>query len=197
MEELELTPLSPLAYFSIHQEIKQEGTVLPNTSSISGERPFCEVTMGWEKKGLRFFFEFSRSFDHPLYPSYDAGDSIELYIDTRDVKSGFNTRYCHHFFLLPKAVDGVQAGEVTHFRTDDRHEHCDPDLLEVINHSKKRIELFIPAHCLHGYDTDQFDRCGFAYRINRFRGDPQHFSVSSADFQIDQQPSLWSSVRFI
>jgi hypothetical protein len=122
-------------------------------------------------------------------------------IDTRDVKTaGFNTRFCHHFFFLSEPVEGLVAGEITRFRTEDTHELCDPQDLKVISSRKKNsytMNLFIPGSCLYGYDPDQFNRLGFTYRLNRAHGFPQHFSVVSEDYQIEQQPSLWSSLRLI
>ena len=122
-------------------------------------------------------------------------------IDTRDLKSaGFNTRFCHHFYFLAQAVEGQQAGEITHFRTEDRHPLCDSQALECqIKSSSKDyiLQIFIPSQCLYGYDPKQFDRLGFTYRINRVGGHPQHFTVVSEEYQIDQQPSLWGSLRLV
>lgn len=59
------------------------------------------------------------------------------------------------------------------------------------------MKIFIPSQCLYGYDPKQFDRLGFTYRINRAGGQPQHFSVISQEYQIDQQPSLWGSIKLV
>ena len=110
--------------------------------------------------------------------------------------AGFITRFCHHFVFLPKPVDGICAQEITAFRTDDRHELCDASLLHVEGDFQKRsysLKIFIPAECLHGYDPSSFDRLGFSYRIHRFGGDPQHFTLSSEYFVIEKEPSLWCS----
>jgi hypothetical protein len=56
------------------------------------------------------------------------------------------------------------------------------------------LNIFIPSHCLYGYDPDQFKRLGFAYRINQADGFSQHYSVVTEDFPIEQQPSLWGSL---
>jgi hypothetical protein len=129
------------------------------------------------------------------------GDSLELFFDTRDMKTtGFNTRFCHHFYFLAAEVEGHIAGEMTKFRTEDTHELCDPAELKVIPLLKKTgytLQIFIPAHCLFGYDPDQFDRLGFAYRVNRAQGPAQHFCVVSEDYQIEQHASLWSSLKLI
>jgi hypothetical protein len=60
-----------------------------------------------------------------------------------------------------------------------------------------QMKIFIPTECLYGYDPKQFDRLGLTYRMNRHQGEPQHFAVVSPDYQIDQQPSLWGSLKLV
>lgn len=157
--------------------------------------------MGWHADGIEVFANVQERFHRVSYPDIMSGDSIELFFDTRDVKtSGFNTRFCHHFFFLPEPIEGRQAGEITRFRTEDSHELCDPSKLNVKAQTKSSgytMQIFIPAQCLYGYDVDQFSRMGFTYRVNRFHKDPQHFSVTSSDYQLEQQPSLWSSLNLV
>jgi hypothetical protein len=205
----DFVPLNPVGFFALgcdchFQEFdpKKDLTkafLLPNMSDLCGEESFADLAMAWGYEGITVQVDIHQPFAHPVYPAVTTGDSVELFFDTRDVKSsGFNTRFCHHFFFLPTAVEGTQAGELTHFRTEDTHELCDAKRLLVINTSKKnsaRLKIFLPHQCLHGYDPEQFDRLGFSYRINRLQGEPQHFSAVSQNYQIEQQPSLWSSVR--
>lgn len=175
--------------------------LLPNTSSLCVESPFAEVALGWSLEGLEAFVNINEKYQISQHPQVSFGDSVELFIDTRDVKtSGYNTRFCHHFFFLPESIEGVQAGEITRFRTEDTHELCNPKELVIKGEIKAKsyqLQIFIPSQCLYGYDPDQFDRLGFSYRINRFNSTPQHFSVTSDDYQIEQQPSLWSSLRLV
>lgn len=172
---------------------------LPDLSDLCSEPYFAKLAMGWNKEGLEFFIEVGQPVRRSNYPDVMRGDSVELFIDTRDVKTaGFNTRFCHHFFFLPEAVDGHVAGEITRFRTEDVHELCNPKELRVktlVKSHNYTQQITIPASCLVGYDPEQFDRLGFSYRINRPDGPPQHFSVVTDDYQVDQQPSLWSSVK--
>lgn len=173
--------------------------LLPDTSALCSEDNFAKVWLGWHNEGLEAFVSVSQPIQKCSFPDFTAGDSVELFFDTRDVKtSGFNTRFCHHFFFLPEAVDGRISGEATRFRTEDTHDLCDPNELRVKPQKKGQgysLQIFIPSQCLYGYDPEQFDRMGFAYRINRPDGSPQHFSVVTEDFQVEQQPSLWSSAR--
>lgn len=173
----------------------------PDLSDLCTEPKFADVSMGWSKEGLSLFVDVQKPMRRCSYPDVTRGDAFELFIDTRDVKtSGFNTRFCHHFFFLPEAVDEHRAGEITRFRTEDVHELCAADELQLKVQLKAHsytLAIFIPAHCLYGYDPEQFDRLGVSYRISRPDGPAQHFSVVTEDYQVDQQPSLWSSVRLI
>lgn len=201
-----VSPILPIDFFQIqldlrHAEGKKELSrkhALPDFSDLLYEDPFAKVSMGWSHKGLIFEIKVDKGFEDCFFPEYRKGDSVEIMIDTRDLKAaGFLTRFCHHFVFLPKEVDGVIAQEVTAFRTDDRHEHCDPEKLLVKGEFKSRsytLDLFIPSECLHGYDQSSFERLGMTYRINRPKGDPQHFAVSSDYLAIESQPSLWSSM---
>ena len=173
--------------------------VLPDLTELCNETPFADVFLGWNQQGIAVKIVVNQPYERSTYPEFAIGDSFELFIDTRDMKSaGFNTRFCHHFFFLCAADDGVQAGEITRFRTENTHPLCDPKELKVdARHSSKgcQLKIFIPSQCLTGYDPEQFDRLGFTYRINRAGGPAQHFSVVSEEYGLEQQPSLWSSVR--
>jgi len=100
--------------------------------------------------------------------------------------------------ILPKAVEDVLAQEVTVFRSDDRHDLCDPEKIQIeseLGRARYFLKIFIPSDCLHGYDPKSFDRLGFAYRINRKGEDPKHFVVSSEYLQIEKESSLWTSFQ--
>lgn len=189
----------PLA--SLGKRLHQKKYLLPDLSELCDEEAFAEVYIGWAKEGLAVFMKVNEPFKKAYQPSVQKGDSLELFIDTRDVKtSGHNTRYCHHFFCLPEEVDGLQAGELTHFRTEDAHEWCNHEDFQVncsLHATSYTMLFFIPAHCLHGYDPDNFDRMGFAYRINRAAGSSQHFCAVTKEFQIEQQPSLWCTLKLV
>lgn len=211
MDEESYFALSPANFFAMmwdcprlakrDQEPPFSKNALPNTGKLCHEYDFAEVAMGWHEEGLAFHIQVNQPYTQSHYPMVERGDSVELFIDTRDLKSaGFNTRFCHHFVFLPKSVEDHQWEERTHFRTEDSHPLCDPSLIEcktTIKRDGYRMKIFIPAQCLHGYDPKQCDRIGFTYRINRAEGRPQHFSIVSQEYQIDQQPSLWASIKLM
>jgi hypothetical protein len=210
----DFVPISPVNFFQFKLECPFiEGSFqnlaskslskyfLPSLSDLCDETSFAKVALGWNYEGMEIFVSITQPFRSVNYPNITSGDSLELFFDTRDVKtSGFATKFCHHFFFLPESFEGISAGELTRFRTEDVHELCQSSLLKVktdIKKSEYSMNISIPAICLFGYDPEQFDRLGFAYRLNRAGGHPQHFCVTSNDYAIEQHPSLWSSVRLV
>ncbi|SCA62826.1 hypothetical protein SCG7086_AE_00120 [Chlamydiales bacterium SCGC AG-110-P3] len=174
---------------------------LPDTTDLTGDYPEAEMRVGWSSEGLAFHVIVRSKFGRTVYPRIDLGDALELFIDTRDVKtSGFNTRFCHHFFFLPEMTEGHQKGELTHFRTEDAHPHCEINGLglEVERSNTTYVyKIFIPSSCLIGYDIQQFKRIGFNYRIHVAGEAAQHLSAVTSDFRIEEQPSLWATGRMI
>lgn len=203
--------ITPISFFAIGcdcQYLPKRGAspslsthLIPDTSRLCHEHAFAKVAMGWHEDGLAFQIHVTQPYVQSNFPNIGRGDSVELFIDTRDLKSaGFNTRFCHHFYFLPKAANEHQWGEITHFRTEDRHTLCDSEALSCetqFGYLDYKMKIFIPADCLFGYEPKQFDRLGFTYRINRAGGNPQHFAVTSQDYQVDQQPSLWGSLKLV
>jgi hypothetical protein len=207
----ELPALSPLEFFSLETELrfaktppssglKRKQYMLPDTTEWLSEERFAEVGMSWSQAGIFLFLTVEKPFEEALYPRFTEGDALELFFDTRDVKTaGFASRFCHQFVILPQAVQGIQAQEISHFRTEDTHPLCDAADLQVVSKLGKKeyeLDVFIPAHCLHGFDPATFERIGFTYRIHRYRGKPQHFALSSQHFSIEQHPRLWASFKF-
>jgi hypothetical protein len=59
-----------------------------------------------------------------------------------------------------------------------------------------RIELFLPASALHGFDPDVNRRIGFAYQVSD--SDPERqdqFLGVGREFPVGENPSLWSTLE--
>jgi hypothetical protein len=171
---------------------------LPDLCTFLGEEPFAAVSMGWNETGLFWHVVCDTEALQVSYPDIELGDSIELFIDTRNARQARTThRYCHHFFFLPESVDGHNKGEITRFRTEDSHALCDSSALDcTIEKKQKQYEasIFIPASCLVGYNPEVSSRLGFCYRINRHQNTPQHFGISSKHVRLEHVPYLWSTL---
>lgn len=201
-----IPPIAPLHFFRMNAEVKYgkpEGKkyLLPQTADLLGEESFADVALAWQEEGIFARVVVHQPFEEAVYPKYEEGNAIELFFDTRDLKeAGFPTRFCHHFLILPQEVQGVQALELSRFRTEDRHPLCDPGAIEVHTENTPKsfsVEIGFPADILHGYDPRSFDRLGFTYCIHRPKKGSQHFAVSSRDIAIAQHPSFWATCQLI
>lgn len=207
----ELPPLVPLEFFTLDANLRYSKTpptsksmlrsfLLPDTSEWLPEERFADVALAWNESGIYVVVSVNKPFEEASYPHFSDGDAVELFFDTRDLKTaGFATKFCHQFVFLPEPVQGISAQEITHFRTEDTHPLCDSSDLQITAEIRKKdyeLQLFIPAHCLHGYDPSSFERIGFTYRIHRYKGTPQHFALSSEHFSAAQHPRLWASFKF-
>ncbi len=190
----DLKPLSPSPFFEVRGKVtkfdKQRARPLPNMTGLTGEGHLVDVTLAWSSLFL-YFHITSRL-------SLEEGDSIDLFIDTRDLKnSNVMTRFCHHFIITPEEEEGV---EVTRFRGEDKHELADPKLMKIETHVKRRSYEFsvaLPKEVLHGYDPREFKRLGFAYRFQKKNGEKQHFNLSSNFFNLEKHPALWASLELV
>lgn len=165
------------------------------------ESNFAKVLFGFSELGLYFQIFVDTPKIAVSYPEIEKADAIELFIDTRGVSQAKTThRFCHHFFFLPEAFEGIQKGEITRFRTEDSHPLADSDELHCeISKTKKGYSaaLFLPAEVLVGYAPHECNRIGFTYRISRSDGKQQFFSLSNSGAKIEYAPYLWTILRLV
>lgn len=169
--------------------------LIPDFSEYLSLKNPLHLYAAFDDNGLCFRFLFDFPFTGCNLSDFRKGDSVELFIDTRDNKEVQSiTKFCHHFIFFPD----IQAGkEITRFRLEDRHDFCDEKALEIKSSFSKNsfaIDLFIPSYCLSGYDPDQYSKVGFCYRVNRMGKDPLFFNVLPEEYSLEQNPSLWGSL---
>jgi len=205
----ELPSLCPVQFFGISADCPflskgslkaDKHALLPSTADLLGEENFADVYGAWNFEKLAFFVEVRSPFVR-VEDDVRKGDSVELFIDTRDLKSkGTVSKFCHHFVFYPAALQGFYGREVTRFRSDDVHRLCHPEDLTVTPRLLSRsytLSIEIPASCLTGFDPMNFSRLGFTYRINRADHPVQHFAVSSEEYVIEQNPATWGTLKLI
>lgn len=192
--EADCRRLEKQAFESLHKKY-----LLPSFGKLWDEEIFAKVYMAWSESALHWTFVVEQEGPPKVsYPKVEQGDSIELFIDTKNLKTAKLThRFSHHFYFLPERIEGVMTGEITRFRTEDTHPLCNADDIELtITHSKKGYvaEIVLSEKCLVGLQPEEKGCIGFSYRINRASGPAQHFAPSSHHCTIDQHPYLWPQV---
>lgn len=209
-ESLDLIPpLAPLDFFDIEGDLLTIDTAsltqkpkkkwaLVSTRDLGDIPSSFEAYGGWLLEGLWFSFVIPKPFEDLQEEDFRKGDSLELFIDTRDIKTtSFLTKFCHHFVFFPKPLEGLYGKEITRFRAEDRHDLCDPTLLQLQGTFQSRsysVQIFLPSQSLYGYDPTSFQRLGFSYRINRLHKTPICLIDSSKGVMIENHPSRWPSL---
>lgn len=205
----DLPALSPVQFFGLscdclylkHGLKPDRNYLLPSTSDLLAEESFADVYIGWNVEKLAFLVSVKVPFQSAGDGDFRRGDSIELFLDTRDLKTkGVVSRFCHHFVFFPIQVQNFYGREVTRFRGEDIHRLCHPEDLQAapdLDDDAYSLSIEIPTGCLHGYDPLSFPRLGFTYRINRTGGPPQHFAVSSEEYSIEQHPATWGTLKLV
>lgn len=204
----ELIPTPPLHFFEVSspchrfEDSWRKKHLLPSGAPLEGERSFASVYAAWEPEAVHFLVKCQTPLTEVHFPNIQAGDSFELWIDTRNDKSRtYPTLFCHHVYFLPLDIEeGIpQAGELTRFRGDEKRELADPSHLHlnVIKGRKEgyQMEIKIEKEALYGYEPEIFSSLGFTYRLNRFHGKPEHFSCSSSTLNIEQHPQFWGTLN--
>lgn len=173
--------------------------LLNSFSSLLNEEEFAKVYMAYDLKGLYFIFDIKTPFTKAFFPEYLRGDSIEIFIDTRSLKTkGYITKFCHHFVFFAEDIKSYKAREITRFRADDMHTLADPKDLKVesfIHPKSYMLDIFIPASSLTGFNPLEINYFSFTYKINRYQMPAQNFCLSSLEHNIEKSPHLWAKMN--
>lgn len=190
----ELPSILPLHFFSLALKVKylsskkklNEDHLLLNTCKYLDQEPFANIYLGWNEDALYF----------KIFMDLEERAEINLFFDTRDAKTGYMTKFCHHFLIT---LDPLSIKEITRFRNDETHPIADPQNFKLDMQIKKKtyiLDLSIPAICLYGFDCEKFDRLGFSYKIV-VKDKLQDFSLSSKEFSVERFPRYWATLELI
>jgi hypothetical protein len=205
-----LNNLNPLNFFDTEidvfefenfSKLKNKKNKLENFSKYLNQEDAADCYVGFNKNGLYFHFDVKQPFTKSTYPEVKTGDSIELFIDTRNLKTkGYITKFCHHFVFFIEEIQNFKAKEITKFSANDMHKICDFNLLKsnvIIKKDSYSIDITIPKECLYGFDIDNFSKIGFCYRVNRYLKTSLNFIVSNNEHNIERSPHLYPSLYLI
>ena len=112
----DLPSLCPVQFFGINADCQflakgalkaDRQYLLPSAEDLFDEEVFADVYVAWNFEKIKFLVEVQVPFKHVGNGDIRAGDSVELFIDTRDLKSkGTISRFCHHFVFYPAEIQG-------------------------------------------------------------------------------------------
>lgn len=167
---------------------------------------FADVRLGWNETGLGLTVEVKGKENYPIGDSDRPrqSDGVTLWIDTRGDRTGHRaTRTCHQFHFLA-AGGGAQKDEPAfvqariHRALQDAPLATSADVPFRYGRLKGgyRIEAFLSANVLTGFDPDQHPRLGVFYAVRDFEKGEQTPGADN-DFPFPEDPSLWASLELM
>ncbi len=178
-----------------------EACRLDNFAGPDQPRNFADVRLAWNLLGIGLQVEVKGK-NQPPQGTADrprGSDGVTLWLDTRDARTGHRaTRYCHQFHFLPSG-GGPDLDEPVVLQTKIHRALQDAPLCAAGAvpfraapiRGGYRVEAFLPAAVLHGFDPEQNPRLGVFYAIRDAELGEQTLGVN-ADFPYWEDPSLWA-----
>jgi hypothetical protein len=183
-----------------------EAARLDSFADMDDAPRFADVRLGWNETGLGLTVEVRGKDNYAIgdMARPRQSDGITLWIDTRGDRTGHRaSRTCHQFHFLA-AGGGANKDEPAFVQTKIHRALQDAPLVtssDVPFRSERmkggyRIEAFLSANVLTGYDPEQFPRLGVFYAVRDFEKGEQTPGVDS-DFPFAEDPSLWASLELV
>jgi len=175
--------------------------LLPHLSSLDGEPRFADVYGAWNEDWLAFAVCVTGKRRIQVDPrQFWAKDSVEIWLDTRDVRTAHRlSRYCHQFYFLPKGGGRGGAAPVGRQAASTPAPQADPDEIRVASTTARDgyiIEAIIGASALSGFDVGECNRLGFNYHINDTELGTQYW-LWGKRFPLHADPSLWGTLELV
>ncbi len=183
-----------------------ESCRLENYAAMDGATNFADVRVAWNAFGLGIQATV-RGKDEPPRGNANhprSSDGLAVWVDTRDARAGHRaSRTCHQFHVLPVG-GGTELDEPAFVQSKVHRALQDAPLAADGSVPFRggpvkggwRVELFLPAAALAGFDPDEHPRLGFFYAVRDAELGEQTLSVGS-DFPYAEDPSLWDVLELV
>ncbi len=183
-----------------------DAAVLRNFAELDDANNHADVRLAWNDFGLAVQLTVGGK-KQPAEGDADkpkSSDGLTLWLDTRADRTAHRaSRTCHQFHFLP-AGGGSDKEEPGFSQSKINRAQMDAPLCSAAEvpfrcHFPKvgyRIEAFLPAAALTGWDPEQHPRLGVYYHLrDRELGD-QYLGVN-AEFPFADDPSLWEVLELV
>ena len=183
-----------------------ESCRIDNFAAIDGLTNFADVRLAWNANGLGVQVEVRGKEAPPRgTPERPRGsDGLNVWLDTRGDRNSHRAgRFCHQFHFLP-AAGGSDKDEPLFVQSKINRALQDApfaDAEEVPVRVERikggyRLETFLPAAALNGFDPKEDPKLGFFYAVRDMERGEQTLSVG-AEFPFADDPSLWGTLELV
>lgn len=179
---------------------------LADFGELDAAKPFGQLRLAWNERGLGISVAVEGK-KQPLKcdaHALETSDGLRVFIDTRDTQNIHRaSRYCQQYFLLPASSGtatadpcAVQAPILRAREDAPRANVAEIRMSAAVSKTGYRLETWLPATVLHGYDPEAQPRLGFYYALRDAELGDQFLSVGH-DFPFAIDPSLWSTLELV
>ncbi len=197
-------------------EVPREGSEdlldLPASCRLDGftdmdeRQPFAELRLAWNEGGLAVQVEVRGKEQAPVgdvsRPRFS--DGVTVWIDTRDARTSHRaSRYCHQFHFLvsgggpDKDEPAFVQGKIHRALQDAPPVGGEGVPFQIVRRTRGyRLEAFLPATVLNGFDPEQNPRLGIHVAVHDQELGEQSLSVEG-EFPWAEDPSLWSVLELV
>jgi hypothetical protein len=183
-----------------------ESARLQNFADLDDRKNFADVRLAWNEFGLALLCEVKGKEQLPVGDADrpKQTDGLSLWIDTRDARASHRaSRYCHNFLVLA-AGGGPEKDEPFVAQSKINRAQQDAPMANLADipfrgfrtKTGYRLELFLPAAALTGFDPEEHPRLGIYYAVRDSELGDQFLSVNG-DFPYMDDPSLWDVLELV
>ncbi|HWC88656.1 MAG TPA: sugar-binding protein [Pirellulales bacterium] len=177
---------------------------LPDFGQLDGVAPLGDVRVAWSEEGLALAIEVRGKRQPPWCRESrpDDSDGVRVWIDTRDTHNIHRaSRFCHQFIFMPggtgRGLDEPVAEQLLINRAKENAKPVRPGVLQVRRQKRTdgyRLEAFVPAAALTGFEPHDNPRLGLMYAIVDRELGTRTWSCP-AEMPYDEDPSLWGTLE--
>ena len=179
---------------------------LVGLAELEDRAALADVRLGWSEAGLAFTVRVEAKRQAPWCRETrpEESDGLHVFLDTRDVHNIHRAgRFCHRFVFMPsgrgRRLEEPVAAWLALNRAREHPRPVRPEQLKVRSEKRidgYRLEAFVAAEALTGFDPAEHSRLGFNYAvIDRELGE-QTFSAGSP-LPYLEDPSLWATLELV
>lgn len=189
-----------------------ESYALPNFDVLNADDPETfspppfELRVGWSGEGLAFSLRVWGKTQRPrnVPNQNEESDGLQICLDTRNVKDVHRaTRFCHRLIFLPSGDTAGQNRPSVHwFPIHRAKDHPNPidfraiRMLSSLTEDGYRLDFFLAAQVLTGYDPQEHPQLGFHYvLVDKEIG--THYFLTAPPMPHDQDPGLWGTLDLV
>lgn len=180
-----------------------EHELMPPLGELSGGAQYADLSLAWNERGLYLALMVPKPERVVTNrANLDAGDALELFIDTRGAQTSHRaTQFCHHLQVLPIAPPGGGDDPVIFAQPLRRALQRSPEphfgsirLASALSDDGYALEIAFEPDSLHGLEPTAGGRLALAAVVHDIQRGRQYWGTSP-DVPYERDPSTWGLIR--